>query len=143
MTPQQARDELRGLLLVAAAAAVPDRQPVVAFDPGPTAAGALCDGATRTVSSRVRVEIATPDGGRHDDRLADTRRHLTTQGWSVVRSGATEQLAELVAVHDGCTLSVIGRVDERRLVLTGETRPLPAGAAASAPAVPVSGPGSG
>jgi hypothetical protein len=120
VTPYQARDELRGLLLGAAAAAVPDRPAVVAFDPGPTGAGALCDGAAATVTSLIRVEV--PARGDADRLLATARRHLTHHGWSVVRSDAA---AELVAVRDGYTISVTRRGTERRLVLTGETPPLP------------------
>lgn len=120
-TPYQVRDELRGLLLTTAAAAVPGQQALVAFDPGPTGAGALSDGATERVTSRIRVEIPDPTNGTAETRLAAARRYLTGQGWSVVRSGATDSLAELVAVRDGYTVSITRHGTERRLVLTGET----------------------
>lgn len=123
MTPYQARDELRGLLLGTAAAVAPDREAVLAFDPGPTGAGALCDGAAATVTSLVRVEV--PADRDTERPLATARHHLTRHGWSVVRSGTSAEAAELVAVRDGYTISVTRRGTEHRLVLTGETPPLP------------------
>ncbi len=126
VSPYQARDELRGLLLVAAVAAVPDRQPVVVSDPGPHGAGGLCDGVTLTVTSRIRVEIGEQADGTPQTRLLAVRRHLTAEGWSVVRSGSTGTLAELVAVRAGYTMTVSKNGAERRVVLTGETPPMPA-----------------
>ncbi len=124
--PYQARDELRGLLLVAAVAAVPERQPVVVADPGPHGAGGLCDGATVTVTSRIRVEIGEAADTTPQTRMLAVRRHLTAEGWAVVRSGTTGALAELVAVRAGYTMTVSKSGAERRVVLTGETPPMPA-----------------
>ncbi|GAA4201414.1 hypothetical protein [Actinocatenispora rupis] len=120
-SPYQARDELRGLLLVAAVAAVPDQQPVVVHDAGPGGAGAISDGAATAVTSRIRVEIGDPAGTPAPTRLAAARRYLADEGWAVVRSSHTE----LVAVRGGFTITVAKRDDERRLVLTGETPALP------------------
>lgn len=123
--PYQARDELRGLLLVAAVAAVPDQHPVVAVDAGPTGAGALSDGAARSLVSRIRVEIGDPADVDPEHRLAAVRRHLVAEGWSVVRSAGAGDTLELVAVRAGYTIAVQRHRAERRLVLTGETPPLP------------------
>ena len=123
--PYQARDELRGLLLVAAVAGVPDQPPVVAVDAGPVGAGSLSDGAARSSVSRIRVEIGDPADADPADRLAAVRRHLVSEGWSVVRSADGGHTLELVAVRAGYTIAVSRRRSERRLVLTGETPPLP------------------
>lgn len=123
--PYQARDELRGLLLVAAVAAVPDRQPVIVHDAGPGGAGSFSDGAATAVTSRIRVEIGDPPGTPPEARLAAARRYLSDEGWSVVRSNSTDTVAELVAVRAGYTITVTKRPTERRIILTGETPPLP------------------
>ncbi|MGA8114612.1 MAG: hypothetical protein WCA46_13170 [Actinocatenispora sp.] len=120
-----ARDELRGMLLVAAVAAVPDRTPVIVTDQGPHGAGVLCDGAATTLTSRIRVEIGESARLGPEARLAAVRRHLIGEGWSMVRSGSTDASADLVAVRHGYTMTVVKLANERRVILTGETPPLP------------------
>ena len=116
----RSRDKLRGLLLGAAAATVPGERPVVVFDPGPTGAGAPSDGATTSLTSRIRVEVPDPAGGPAEPRIAAARRHLTANGWSVIRSATTAD-ADLVAVRDGYTVHVQRRADDHRLTFLGET----------------------
>jgi len=124
--PYQARDELRGLLLVAAVAAVPDQHPVIAVDTGPSGAGSFSDGAAASLVSRIRVEISDPSEVEPEHRIAAVRRHLVGEGWSVIRSADGGDTVELVAVRSGYAIVVHRRRDERRVVLTGETPPLPA-----------------
>lgn len=121
-----ARDELRGVLLVAAVAAVPDRSPVVVADAGPHGAGAFCDGAATTSTSRIRVEIGEPAPASPETRLRAVRQHLRQEGWAVVRSCSTVARAELVAVRRGFTVTVSKEAAEQRVVFTGETPALPA-----------------
>ena len=124
-SPYRQRDRLRAALLEVAAAVVPDGDAVVAFDAGPAMVGALNDGASGAVTSRLRVEVGIPAPAPADPagRLASARRHLSRSGWSVVRSGATGGGAELVAVRDGAVLTITGHPGERRLILLGETPP--------------------
>jgi hypothetical protein len=124
-SPYRQRDRLRAALLEVAAAVVPDGDAVVAFDAGPAMVGALNDGASGAVTSRLRVEVGIPAPAPADPagRLASARKHLSRSGWSVVRSGATGGGAELVAVRDGAVLTITGHPGERRLVLLGETPP--------------------
>lgn len=124
--PYRQRDALRAALLELAAAVVPDGEAVVSFDAGPAMVGALNDGASGAVTSRLRVEVGLPPPAPADPaaRLATARRHLSRGGWSVVRSSTTGGGgAELVAVREGAVLTITAQPGERRLILLGETPP--------------------
>ncbi len=126
LTPHEARATLRRTLFEAAAAAVPDQQPMLVSDLGPSLIGAVVDGGGTEVTSRIRVEIGDPARtGQASDRVRAARRHLHQRGWSVIRSTDEPARSELVAVHDGFVIVVSARTAERRLVFTGETPALP------------------